>query len=317
MLDRGDPVPVNVRGAGTRLPLDGPCTVLPPGPPQRRDNDPSREGREDMHRGWFGVHRKIFDSDVWGHPIARIVWIFILGNVTHTPVKLSARYQCVTLQPAQMLTSQGAIAAKCRLSRQETRSALRYLISTNRITIESTKQFTIITITNWPAYRDSILGINQEVNQQNHHQVTKSQPRANHIQEDFKKFNSDKKDLPRPPALEGAAAPCSEEPTPEEREATRKILQEGIDRLTNKVSERPSPSKEKGNGEPVGEGKSPESIFISTLSPEKKKALILAGAKFSTGATPLEDILVELQVDEFTEEELVGAEGIITRGATG
>ena len=111
-----------------------------------------------MNRGWFSLHRKIFESDVWQHPTARIVWIYILGTVVHKTTILSERYQAVTLQPAQMLTSQARIAAKCRLSRQETRSALMYLKSTNRITIEPTMRFTIITVTNWPAYRDAQMG---------------------------------------------------------------------------------------------------------------------------------------------------------------
>lgn len=144
-----------------------------------------------MNRGWFPLHRKIFESDVWAHPTARIVWIYILGTVAYKPVKLSARYQCVTLEPAQMLTSRAVIAAKCRLSERETRTAIKYLISTNRVTIKATKRFTIITVVNWPLYRDAQIGSDQQNDQQNAHQVTNRRPTGDHIQE----LKTDNKDL--------------------------------------------------------------------------------------------------------------------------
>jgi hypothetical protein len=128
-----------------------------------------------MERGYVAIFRKIFDSDVWAHPTARIVWIYILGNVAHERRKLGVRYQCVSIDPGQMVTGRKKLADECHLTEQQARTALAYLISTGRITIKSTNRFTTITVINWQIYRIAQLKNNQ--------QITSREPADNHIQE--------------------------------------------------------------------------------------------------------------------------------------
>lgn len=52
----------------------------------------------------------------------------------------------VRLQRGQIVISQNEFAGKCGLSRQELRSALNHLTATNKITKQSTKRFSIITL---------------------------------------------------------------------------------------------------------------------------------------------------------------------------
>ena len=127
-----------------------------------------------MDRGYFPVFRRIFDSDIWGHKVARDVWIFILGNVTHYPTKLCANYGCVDLGPGQMVTGLYSLAERNGFSFQQIRTAIDYLISTNRITRESTKRYSIITVCNWETYREAQLG-EQQSKQQSEQQSDNNQ----------------------------------------------------------------------------------------------------------------------------------------------
>ena len=142
-------------------------------------------------RGWFPVFRKIFESDVWDNEAAFRLWVFILGNVAHNESKVGAAYQCVTLQPGQMLTGRKKLAEKCGLTEMKVRSALKYLKITNRIRIETTNRFSVITVINWRTYRDVQLQNNQRNIPDDNQQITNKQPADNHIQE-VKKLRSEK-----------------------------------------------------------------------------------------------------------------------------
>lgn len=160
-----------------------------------------------MDRGYFPVFRRIFDSDIWGHKIARDVWIFILGNVTHYPTKLCANYGCIDLEPGQMVTGLHTIAERNGFSYQQIRTAIDYLISTNRITRHPTKRYSIITVCNWDIYREAQFG-EQPTKQPSeqptgNQQVTNRQPTDNHIQE-VKKLRS--KEKPNTPTAAETAA---------------------------------------------------------------------------------------------------------------
>jgi len=264
-----------------------------------------------MHRGWFAVHRKIFASDVWQHPTAFRVWIYILGSITHEEVTMAERYQAVTLQPGQMLTSQDKIAAKCRLSRQETRSALDYLKSTDRITIKPTKRFSVITVTNWPAYREAMLGSNQESNQQINQKPTNSQPTANHIQEDLNKTEKKKKDLPLPSALEDGAADRSQ---PKPKVDDPKIPQESIVLMAGlmKQVDTITAPRDGGNGKDKGveKVKSPKDEFIDSITdPVMRRALF--DVQVNGGEMSVLDRMGHLRAAGFTPEQCKAARTLV------
>lgn len=247
-----------------------------------------------MNRGWFALHRKIFESDVWQHPTALIVWIYILGNVTHQKVTLSERYQCVTLQPGQALTSAYIIAAKCRMSRRQVRTALNYLKSTDRVTIKSTRRFSIITATNFGPYREAMLGNDLQNDLQNDHQVTYSRPTADPIQE----VKKTKKDLPHGAAKNAAPAkPETDDVTDNVPDEVRaypgvKIPPGGL--FTNNGGN--------GKGHPAKKGKTPTERFHDSLTPAKRKALsdVLANMDRMSSF----DAMLHLHANAFTDEQL-------------
>jgi len=149
-----------------------------------------------MERGWFPIHRKIFDSDVWAHPTARIVWIYLLGMAAHAVTKTSARYQCIVLEPGQILVGRESLAKKCGLSGHQVRTALAYLKSTSRISIKSTNRFSVITVINWPIYRDAMLNSGQQDLGDGVQQASSRRPAGVLIQEG-KKLRSEEKTKPR------------------------------------------------------------------------------------------------------------------------
>ena len=77
----------------------------------------------------------------------------------------------IRVRRGQLITGRKQLSEKCHLSEQEIRTALKHLKSTNEITIEAKRQFSIITINNYdPDQQD-----NQQINQP----ITNDQPSAN------------------------------------------------------------------------------------------------------------------------------------------
>lgn len=77
----------------------------------------------------------------------------------------------IKLKRGQLITGRKQLAEKCHLSEQEIRTALKHLKSTNEITIEAKRQFSIITINDYDPDRQD----NQQINQP----LTNSQPTTN------------------------------------------------------------------------------------------------------------------------------------------
>jgi DNA-binding transcriptional regulator YhcF (GntR family) len=136
------------------------------------------------------VWRKILDSDIMVNPNANHLFTHLLLRATHEGCKTCYRYQCIELGPGEVLIGTNEIASKSGLTRQSVRTALEYLKSTNRITIRSTKRFSVVSIIKWDTYQGAEEDINHQDNQQINHQVTINQPSSNHIQE-LKKVKKD------------------------------------------------------------------------------------------------------------------------------
>lgn len=64
------------------------------------------------------------------------------------------KWNGITIQRGQLACSRKSLAKNTGLSEQQTRTALKHLISTNEITIKSTKGYSIITVVNYKKYQD-------------------------------------------------------------------------------------------------------------------------------------------------------------------
>lgn len=104
--------------------------------------------------GFFKVHRKIFESDLWPNKNASRLFLYLLGHAAWKPLKTDARYQSVTLEPGDVLTGLHRLAADCALTVREVRNAIVCLKRANRITVKATNRFSVISVINWDLYQN-------------------------------------------------------------------------------------------------------------------------------------------------------------------
>lgn len=129
-----------------------------------------------MNNGWIKLHRKTMDSTVWKNPETVMVWVWCLMKATHEEFKFSFNGDDITIKSGQFITGRyKALEELPGISEQKWRTCIKYLVNTQRLTSESTNQFTLISVKNWSKYQDA--------NQQTNQRLTNEQPTTNHIQE--------------------------------------------------------------------------------------------------------------------------------------
>ena len=129
---------------------------------------------------WFKMYRKIRTSDLLQHHKALAVFIFLLTRVRLTDGVIGT----TPVKAGQAFSSWKDIAEHTDLTRQEVRTAVKYLISTNRITATATNRFTVFTIVKWDEFQNSTdlqPPKQPHVQPSGNQQATNKQPPSNHI----------------------------------------------------------------------------------------------------------------------------------------
>lgn len=126
-------------------------------------------------KGWVRLYRDLQEWEWYTKSEMVHLYIHLLLSANHTP----AKWQGVTIKCGQVVTSVAQLAQKTGLSVQTTRTCLARLKSTNEITIETTKQYTLITICNYSRYIDKASTNNKQSNKGANKQPTKRQQTAN------------------------------------------------------------------------------------------------------------------------------------------
>lgn len=124
-----------------------------------------------MHRGYIKIWRKTQDSGLLQLPNALALFIYMLLEATHKPI----RYGTVDLERGQLVTGRHKLAAELEMSEQSVRTSLDHLIKLEFITSRPTNKYTIYTIVNYSKYQDVDSTPNQQINQP----VTNEQPTSN------------------------------------------------------------------------------------------------------------------------------------------
>ena len=106
---------------------------------------------------YIKLDRKILDWEWFGDPTTTHLWIYLLlkANIKNKS------WQNIVVTKGQLVTSELRLSSETGLSRQQVRTALKKLVSTNEITKISTNNYTLITVNKWEEYQ----GSNQEDNQ--------------------------------------------------------------------------------------------------------------------------------------------------------
>lgn len=107
-----------------------------------------------MERGYVRLYRKKLLSDLWQNPAADRLFEYLMLSVTYRPLKYFAGGTCIELQPGEYISSIRNIAKGCVLSIQQTRTALTYLKSTQRVAQRVTRRYSVFSIINWVTYQD-------------------------------------------------------------------------------------------------------------------------------------------------------------------
>jgi hypothetical protein len=123
------------------------------------------------NQGWISIHRKIIDWD-WYYDInACRVFIHLLLTANHKQKK----WKGITIKRGEKLTSIKALSNEVGLSEQQTRTALKKLISTSDITSKTSNKYSVISIVKYDSYQDNNKQDNNQItiNQQsNNNQIT-------------------------------------------------------------------------------------------------------------------------------------------------
>ena len=110
---------------------------------------------EDDEMGWIKLHRKIMRSGVWGNPVYLMVWTWCLFRANVRDVVVPFNGQDIHLRRGQFITGRKKAVLEMPISEQNYRTAIEYLKSTSRITIQVTNRFSIITVVKYNDYQDN------------------------------------------------------------------------------------------------------------------------------------------------------------------
>ena len=140
--------------------------------------------------GYFKVHRKILDSQVFAHPIALKIWIWCLSKVTYKEkflsLKIGKGYTTVKLNPGEFIFGRFKAEDELNIDGSTIYKWIQKFASNDfeMITIKSNNHYSIITICKWDEYQnnDTI-----EV-------TTKEQPSNNHVTAEEQPCNTNNKD---------------------------------------------------------------------------------------------------------------------------
>lgn len=129
--------------------------------------------------GYIKLHRKLVQWGWYKDSVVKDVFLhfLIIANFTDTP------WQGRIIRRGQCIVGTQQLANDLGFTRQQVRTALNKLKSTNEITIETTNKYSIVTVTNWDEYQsEQDLSTNKITNTAtndqptNNQQITNNQP---------------------------------------------------------------------------------------------------------------------------------------------
>lgn len=129
-----------------------------------------------MTGGFVKLHRCALDSWLWQVPAEqRVVAITLLLMAQWRPAKAFRGGRMIEVPRGSVLTCRDELAAKCGVSVQTVRTALKNFEGAGFLTSASTKKYTVISIVNFESYQ----GRDEVDNQHNNQESTRNQPSPN------------------------------------------------------------------------------------------------------------------------------------------
>ena len=118
---------------------------------------------------WIKLHRKLLDSDVFKKPDHLKIWTYLLLKASHRGKVFKHGSQILKIKPGSFVSGRQKIAEETGFSESKIRRFLEAKKATNKITIKSTKQYSIITICKYSDYQIDEEQTDQQKDQQTDH----------------------------------------------------------------------------------------------------------------------------------------------------
>ena len=147
--------------------------------------------------GWARFHRKIADWEWYTDPNTFRVFFHLVLFANHADKK----WQGNDIKRGQIITSVESLEKSLKLSRQQIRTSINKLISTNEITTKPTNKFTLVTVVNYESYqKNEETPTNKSTNKSTIEQPTDNQQVTTN--KNVKNVKNEKKSAFIPPTLE-------------------------------------------------------------------------------------------------------------------
>lgn len=109
--------------------------------------------------GWISLYKKFVNWEWYQDTNVKSVFIHLLLLASYEDRKWQGRM----VKRGQVIISSGKLATDLKLTRQQVRTALKKLQSTNEIRIESTNKYLVITIEKYSDYQVNLQNNNQQI----------------------------------------------------------------------------------------------------------------------------------------------------------
>lgn len=127
--------------------------------------------------GWIKLHRKLLEWEWYSKPVVKSVFIHSLLRANHK----DGKWRGIDVKRGSYISSVDKLIKELGHSRQEIRTALKHLKSTNELTSSSSAQHTVFTVISYENYQDETSDLTNE------------QPTANQLATTNKNDKNDKK----------------------------------------------------------------------------------------------------------------------------
>ena len=147
--------------------------------------------------GYFKIHRKILDSQVFAHPIALKIWVWMLARAGYSdrfvPFKINRGETIIKLQPGQFIFGRLKAEDELNIDGSTIYKWIQKFASEDfdMISIKSNHHYTIVTINHWEQYQNGDTNQGTAKEQPSDSQVTAKEQPCNTNNKDKK----DKKDI--------------------------------------------------------------------------------------------------------------------------
>ena len=126
--------------------------------------------------GFVKLHRKLIAWGWYQDYVVKDVFLHLLLTANFK----DSQWRGITLKKGQLITGSKRLADDLGFTRQQVRTALGKLKSTNEITIETTNRYSLITIVNWNDYQsDDDTSTNKSTKSATNKQPTDNQQATN------------------------------------------------------------------------------------------------------------------------------------------